>query len=85
MFFAEPWQNSKAQCSKKTNGSATVATQPEAQRMREQYGTDITLCPKCKQGKMVLIAVVYPAIFKAIPAKELTVNKQIGLHNKASP
>ncbi len=33
---------------------------PVALRMLEQYGKDISLCPKCRQGKLVLLAVVYP-------------------------
>ena len=33
---------------------------PAALRMLEQYGQDITLCPKCKQGKLILISIVYP-------------------------
>ena len=33
---------------------------PVALRMLEQYGQDISLCPKCKQGKLILIAIVYP-------------------------
>lgn len=33
---------------------------PVALRMLEQYGQDITLCPNCKQGKLILISIVYP-------------------------
>ena len=33
---------------------------PVAVRMLVQYGHDISLCPKCKQGKLILIAIVYP-------------------------
>lgn len=58
---------------------------PAALRMLEQYGTDITLCPKCNKGKLVLIAIVYPKVFEAIPLKETNVTNQTGLHNKASP
>ena len=58
---------------------------PVGQRMLEQYGTDISLCPKCKQGKLVLIAVVYPTIFKPIAVKKIRINIQIALRNKASP
>ena len=58
---------------------------PVAQRMLEQYGTDISLCPKCKQGKMILIAIVYPTVFKTIAAKKITVNNPMALRNKASP
>ena len=58
---------------------------PLAQRMLEQYGTDISLCPKCKQGKMILIAIVYPTVFKTIAEKKITVNNPMPLRNKASP
>jgi len=58
---------------------------PVAQRMLEQYGTDISLCPKCKQGKMILIAIVYPTVFKTIAAKKITVNNPMALRNKDSP
>ena len=33
---------------------------PVAVRMLKQNGQDITLCPKCKMGKLQLIAIVYP-------------------------
>ena len=33
---------------------------PVGLRMLEQYGHDISLCPKCKQGKLILVAIVYP-------------------------
>ena len=32
---------------------------PVSQRMLEKYGKDITLCPACKQGKLVLISTSY--------------------------
>lgn len=32
---------------------------PVAVRMLEQYGRDITLCPKCKAGKLVLVQISY--------------------------
>ena len=32
----------------------------KAHRMLEKYGADITLCPQCKQGRLVLVKVVYP-------------------------
>jgi Putative transposase len=58
---------------------------PVAVQMLEKYGTDITLCPKCKQGKLVLVAIVYPAIFKPIATKKITVTATVNLRNKASP
>ena len=58
---------------------------PVALRMLEQYGKDISLCPKCQQGKLVLIAVVYsPAI--AVKLRSKTGCPEVpGLRNKASP
>ena len=35
-------------------------TIPVAVRMLEKFGKDITLCPTCKQGRLVLVAIVYP-------------------------
>lgn len=58
---------------------------PVAVRLLEKYGTDITLCPKCKQGKLMLIAIVYPTIFKPIAAKIITQTKAVSQRNKASP
>ena len=58
---------------------------PVAQRMLEQYGKDISLCPKCLKGKLVLIKVSYP---RAVQARVLVLKgdaNTIGLHNKASP
>ena len=36
---------------------------PVAQRMLEKYGTDITLYPQCKRGRLVLVNVVYPKAY----------------------
>ena len=62
-----------------------VVTIPATQRMLEQYGKDITLCPKCQQGKLILIAVVYPSAiakrFKAIIGS----TTEACIRNKASP
>lgn len=58
---------------------------PVAQRMLEQYGHDITQCPVCKQGQMVLIAVVYPKIFESRLPWTANIKEPQGLHNKASP
>jgi len=51
----------------------------------EKYGTDITLCPKCKQGKLVQVAIVYPTIFEPIIVKKITVTTVVSQQNKASP
>jgi hypothetical protein len=59
---------------------------PVALRMLEQYGHDISLCPKCKQGKLILIAIVYAGQCAVkLSAEVTTINKQGILHNKASP
>lgn len=58
---------------------------PVAVRMLEQYGSDITSCPKCGHGKLVLIGIAYPKIFEPIPLKHPRLNTQTGLRNKASP
>ena len=59
---------------------------PVALRMLEQYGHDISLCPKCKQGKLILIAIVYPGqrVVK-LSAAVTTINEQVILCNKGSP
>jgi hypothetical protein len=59
---------------------------PVALRMLEQYGHDISLCPKCKQGRLILIAIVYPGQMAVkLPAELTTFDKQVTLRNKASP
>jgi hypothetical protein len=59
---------------------------PVALRMLEQYGEDITKCPKCKQGKLVLIAIVYPGQTAVRPSKEVKrIDEQVAVRNKASP
>jgi hypothetical protein len=42
---------------------------PVAVRMLEQYAKDITLCPKCKTGKLVLIYIDYGTQAKPISAQ----------------
>lgn len=59
---------------------------PVALRMLEQYGHDISLCPKCKQGKLILIAIIYPGQHTVrLSAAVTTINEQVMLRNKASP
>lgn len=59
---------------------------PVALRMLEQYGQDISLCPKCKQGRLILIAIVYAGRSAVKLSAEVTsINEQVILHNKASP
>lgn len=59
---------------------------PVAVRMLEQYGHDISLCPKCKQGKLVLLAIIYPG--QAVVKQSTVVctgNEQVATRNKGSP
>ena len=58
---------------------------PVSQRMLEQYGKDISLCPKCHKGKLMLVAIVYPKISQVIPSKRASTVEQPALSNKASP
>lgn len=58
---------------------------PTQQRMLEQYGHDISLCPQCKQGKLILVAIVYPKPFAERLALLVSTNEKAVLHNKASP
>jgi hypothetical protein len=59
---------------------------PVGLRMLEQYGHDISLCPKCKQGRLVLVAIIYPG--RAAVKLSATVKnekEQVSLCNKGSP
>lgn len=58
---------------------------PVALRMLEQYGKDISLCPKCEKGKLVLVAVVYPNAMPTRLTKQAGNMAAQGLRNKASP
>jgi hypothetical protein len=58
---------------------------PVALRMLEQYGKDISLCPKCQQGKLLLIAVVYPPAIEVKLSSKTGCPEVPGLRNKASP
>lgn len=58
---------------------------PVAVRMLEQYGHDIAQCPKCKTGRLQLIAIVYPKDM-ALKLKQATTTNQVtAIKNKASP
>ena len=48
---------------------------PVAQRMLEQYGSDITQCPKCKTGKLVLVAIIYPGAYAEKLFQAIIINK----------
>lgn len=58
---------------------------PVAVRMLEQYGRDITLCPKCKTGHLQLIAIVYPKEIALRLTQPVAINETVAVHNKASP
>ena len=59
---------------------------PVALRMLEQHGYDISLCPKCKQGRLILIAIVYPGRGAIkLSSAITTIHEQVMLRNKASP
>lgn len=58
---------------------------PVAQRMLEQYGKDISACPKCVTGKLILLAVVYPNAMSAMLIKQDAAIKGPAIRNKASP
>lgn len=58
---------------------------PVQQRMLERYGEDISLCPQCKKGKLLLLAIVYPKADAQPITRCISINEQQALHNKASP
>ena len=57
---------------------------PVAQRMLEKYSTDITLCPQCKQGRLVLVNVVYPKAGPVVLSSGIATTSAIcnGHHHK---
>jgi hypothetical protein len=58
---------------------------PVAVRMLEQYGHDIAQCPKCKTGRLQLIAIVYPKD-AALKLKQMAkMIEPAAIKNKASP
>jgi hypothetical protein len=60
---------------------------PVSQRMLEKYGKDITLCPKCNQGKLVWMCTTYARQYDSVFGKKLSGDegKPATLNNKASP
>jgi hypothetical protein len=48
---------------------------PVAQRMLEQYGSDITQCPKCETGKLVLVAIIFPGAYAEKLFQAIIINK----------
>lgn len=47
---------------------------PVAVRMLEKYGKDITLCPKCNEGKLKLVCIDYGSFTKNVFQKPATTN-----------
>jgi len=60
---------------------------PVSQRMLEEYGKDITLCPKCNKGKLILMRITYAWQTSSIFTKRLREieTTAAALNNKASP
>jgi len=60
---------------------------PVAIRMLEKFGKDITQCPKCKKGKLVLVAIIYLSSIKIGKQKlvDTYATPQPEEQNKASP
>jgi len=50
---------------------------PVSIRMMEKYGKDITLCPACNKGKLILISITYPKKYIAIPKNRNEIGQQI--------
>ena len=44
---------------------------PVRQRILEKYGKDISICPTCKKGIMVLMETIRPRIQKRMPPCEI--------------
>lgn len=58
---------------------------PVVVRMLEQYGRDIAQCPKCKTGRLQLIAIVYPKDIALKLNQAATTHQVTVIKNKASP
>ncbi len=58
---------------------------PVAVRMLEQYGRDITLCPKCKAGKLVLVQISYGSQRMQIPLQPAAIAEAIREENLHGP
>ena len=58
---------------------------PVAQRMLEQFGTDINLCPKCNKGRLVLVRIEYPKLYATAVPPSTRISQPIALHNKDKP
>lgn len=51
----------------KLNPSPVKVKIPVSQRLLEKYRRDITVCPACRQGKIVLISITYKLTMNYIP------------------
>ncbi|MCY7292397.1 MAG: transposase [Ferruginibacter sp.] len=58
---------------------------PVAQRILEKYGTDISLCPQCKRGRLVLVKIVYPPKDGQLLLLQNGIEVTAAIRNKASP
>jgi hypothetical protein len=58
---------------------------PVRVRMLEQYGKDITLCPKCKTGKLVLMHISYGTQGERMPLRTASLAQAIRKENPQSP
>jgi len=58
-----------------------------SQRMLEKYGKDITLCPRCNKGKLILMCITYAKNDNPVFTKNSSQGKELSpaLNNKASP
>jgi len=55
--------------------------------MLEKYGKDITLCPRCNKGKLILMCITYAKNDNPFFTKNSSQGKELSpaLNNKASP
>ncbi|MGI8601267.1 MAG: hypothetical protein ACR2KB_18575, partial [Chitinophagaceae bacterium] len=58
---------------------------PVRVRMLEQYGKDITLCPKCKTGKLVLMHISYGTQGERMPLRTASLAQAIRKENPQAP
>ena len=58
---------------------------PVRVRMLEQYGQDITLCPKCKAGKLVLMHISYGRQRVQMPLPPAAIEEAISKENPHCP
>ncbi len=54
----------------KLNPLPVKVTIPVSQRRLEKYGRDITLCPACHKGRLVLISITYQVSCSNIPLQQ---------------